>query len=153
MEEFRQKFAEAGYPPSFEWHHHLDVREESEGPYAIRFVKSLPAYIGAQVKLGLTAVGIESNTPEGPIDALDGTIGSLDTIRAERIGRGWVRIEVENRMDWYSGLRIPGGDKSLAPLRIPGTDLMLGKVWADIVGGSYETEQTFYWWERIPGSQ
>jgi len=150
MGEFRQKFAEAGYPPSFEWHHHLDVREEEEGPYPIRFAKSLPAYLGAQVKLGLTAVGIESNTPEGSLDALDGTIGSLDTIRAERVGRGWIRIEVENRMDWYSGLRIPGGDKSLAPFKIPGTGSTIGTVWTDIVGGARPTKQLFYWWERIP---
>ena len=148
MEEFRQKFAEAGYPPSFKWHHHLDVREEEAGPYPIRFAKSLPAYIGAQVKLGLTAVGIESNTPAGPIDALDGTIGSLDTIRAERVGRGWAKIEVENRMDWESGLRIPGSDESLAPRKILGTEV--GEVWAGIFGGTRRTEQRFYWWERIP---
>jgi hypothetical protein len=148
MKEFRKKWAEAGYPSSFEWEHHLDVREG--GSYASRFIKSLPVYIGAQVKLGLTGVGLGSKTPAGPIDAVDGTIGSLDVISLEQVDSGWVKIEVHNTMNWGSGLRIPGGDASPARIKIPGTSLTVGEVCAGIVGGVYATKQTFYWWEPMP---
>ncbi len=149
-QEFYQVWAEAGYPLPFTWRHHVDMREG--GSYPVRFVRSLPGYIGAQVKLVFTGAGFGSKTPEGPIDAVDGTIGSLDTIRLESAGSGWIKIEVENRMNWESGLRIPGGDKSLNPLQVPGVDMTIGDVWAAMVGGARGTEQTFYWWEPMPGS-
>ena len=152
IEAFQRAWAEAGYPLPFKWEHHIDVREG--WPYAIRFIRSLPAYIGAQVKLGLTWAGLGSQYAEGPIDAVHGTVGSLDTITVQRVGSGWVRVEVHNRMDWHSALRIPGGAASLADLKVPlTTDLTAGHVWAHIVGGSHPTRQTFYWWEPLPNSQ
>ena len=156
MKEFHRVWAEAGYPSSFEWEYQIDVRDPREGPYPVRFAKSLPVYIGAQMKLGLAGARLGSKTPEGLIDAVDGTIGSFN-IRVKRVGPGWVRVEVENEMDWHSGLRIPGGNKSLwdalDSLRVPGADSTLGDVWVSIVGGSRETKQTFYWWERMPKSR
>ena len=53
-------------------------------------------------------------------------------------------------MNWSSGLRIPGGDASLAVRPIPLTGQTVGNVWAGTVGGMYETYQTFVWWERVP---
>ncbi|MBC7228455.1 MAG: RHS repeat-associated core domain-containing protein [Thermoflexales bacterium] len=156
IKEFHRVWAEAGYPVPFEWEHHLDVRDPREGPYPVRFIKSLPVYIGAQVKLGRAGMGLGSKIPEGPIDAVDGTIGSLDVIRVERVGPDWVKIEVENRMNWYSGLRVPGGNFSLwvIPVEVaPNTYVPFGIVWAGIVGGSHETKQTFYWWEPMPNSR
>jgi len=156
IQEFHRVWAEAGYPDTFKWHHHVDVREG--GAYPVRFVKSMPGYIGAQVKLVMAGMGLGSKTPEGSIDAINGTIGSLDTIQVKRVGSGWVKVEVHNRMDWqHSGLRIPGGDASLwnalDVLKVPGTDSTLGDVWISVVGGSHPTEQTFYWWEPMPGSR
>jgi len=156
IQEFHQVWAEAGYPDILKWHHHVDVWEG--GSYPLRFVKSTPGYIGAQVKLALAGVGLRSKTPEGSIDAVNGTIGSLDTIQVKRVGSGWIKVEVHNRMDWqHSGLRIPGGDASLwnalDALKVPGADSTLGDVWIGVVGGGHPTEQTFYWWEPVPGSR
>jgi len=154
IREFHRAWAEAGYPLPFEWKHQLDERDPREGPYPVRFIKSLPVYIGAQVKLGLSGAGRGSPTPEGPTDAVDGTIGSLDAVRAGRVGPGWIRIEVENRMNWYSGLRVPGGELSLWPVPVKIAPYVpFGEVWAAIVGGSRSTKQTFYWWEPMPDSR
>jgi hypothetical protein len=158
MAEAREKLAEAGYPSYFEWEHHLDEREE--GSDVVRFFQALPPYFREQVwKPGLTALGMGSQDPEGPIDAVGGTIGSLDTIRFKRVGGGWYRIEVYNEMNWTSGIRQPGSSKSWADIKLVG-ELRVQDVVAVTAGtflpgspsycGHFTTKQTFVWWERIP---
>ena len=44
--QFHKAWAAAENRVPFDWHHHIDVREGP--PYPVRFVMSLPAYIGAQ---------------------------------------------------------------------------------------------------------
>ncbi len=65
------------------------------GPTVIRILKGIGAYGVENAQLLLTAIGIESDTPEGPIDAVGGTIGSLDRIYVFP-DNGRVRIEVYN---------------------------------------------------------
>jgi RHS repeat-associated protein len=151
MVEFRQKWAEAGYPLPWSWAHTRDEREK--GPAAIRFVKGMGAYTVENYQLLLTAIGIESDTPAGPIDAVGGVIGSLDGISVYPAERGMVKIEVYNEMNWDSGLRVPGFKESLAWFRIPGTGMSVGEYLAKVRGwGKTPLEQTFYWWEPLPGA-
>jgi len=152
MAEFHEKWAEAGYPLPWSWKHTRDEREE--GPAAIRFAKGAGAYARENAEMLLTAVGIESNAPEGPIDAVGGTIGSLDKIYVYPVGRDRVKIEVHNRMDWESGLRIPGTNESIAKWNIPGIDQSVGDFLMYRLGwGTTPLQQKFYWWEPMPDPQ
>jgi hypothetical protein len=89
-------------------------------------------------ELPLAAVGLGSRTAEGRIDAVGGTIGSLDRITVSDAGNGVVRFEVHNRMDWASALRIPGMEGWL-PVIQPGA-------WGP--GGALD--MVFFWVEQGP---
>ncbi len=148
MAQFRKAWAEAGYPLPWSWEQTRDERER--GPAIIRLLKGMGAYGVENAQLFLTAVGIESDTPEGPIDAVGGTIGSLDRIYVFP-DNGRVRIEVYNEMNGYSGLRIPGTNESFARWKIPGTNILVEEYLVEVRGwGKNGLRQTFYWWEPLP---
>jgi RHS repeat-associated protein len=148
IQEFYAEWAQAGYLLPWEWRHQIDVRGDECN--LVNVIKSLPVYLSAQVYFLVTSVGLGSQAVEGPIDAVDGIIGSLDVIRVSRVSADWVLIEVQNEMNWYSGLRVPGCDSSLATIRISIIDSDVGAVVADVAGGQYPTIQTFYWWAEMP---
>ena len=147
---FRQKWAEAGYPLPWSWEHKRDEREK--GPMAIRVVRGMGTYAVENAQLLLTAIGMESDTPAGPIDAVGGIIGSLDRISVYPAGRGMVKIEVRNEMNWESGSRIPGTNRFIADWRIPGTDITVREYLEARGWGKTPLGQTFYWWEPLPGA-
>jgi hypothetical protein len=91
------------------------------------------------IQPGLVLAGFGSRTPEGPIDAVGGTIGSLDLISVAAADNGLVQFTVRNEMGWRSGTRIPGMDASLVPDR----SRSRGKFGGTIV-------QSFEWWEPDP---
>jgi hypothetical protein len=138
MDRFREAWAAAGYPLPWEWKHWADVREGDLLP--IRIAKGGLMYAREHlVELPLATMGLGSETPEGRMDPVGGTIGSLDEIYVKNAGGGLVKIEVINRMDWASGTRIPGSNWSLLPARHRSK-------WGP--GGTIV--QHFYWWEVMP---
>jgi hypothetical protein len=150
MTEFRQKWAEAGYPLPFKWEHHRDERAEGTDFEFDKFVKAIPPYFKEHVvKMALVSVGIRSQTREGQLDPLGGTIGSLDEIRVYDAGNGMVTIEVYNRMNWVSLIRTPGHSWAIVEWKIPGTGRTLD-YFLRYIGGSADHEQYFRWQEPMP---
>ena len=151
MTEFRQKWAEAGYPLPFKWEHHRDERAEGTDFEFDKFVKAIPPYFKEHVvKMALVSVGIRSQTREGQLDPLGGTIGSLDEIRVYDAGNGMVTIEVYNRMNWVSLIRTPGHSRSIVEeWKVPGTGRTLD-YFLRYIGGSADHEQYFRWQEPMP---
>ncbi len=158
IQAFQRAWKAAGYPVPWEWHHTADVRTGEWLParlargalvYAREHLLELP------LSTGLGLLGVGPNDPRSPLDPVGGIIGSLDTIRvtpADQIG--WVRIEVINQMDWRSGTRIPGTNRSLIDILVP-PDVGIKRNWAPswapwlpIPGG--ETVQVFWWEEPLP---
>jgi RHS repeat-associated protein len=81
MNRFRESWATAGHPLPWKWEHTADEREG--GLLPVRMIKGAGVYIREHaVELGLSTVGLGSKTPEGRIDPVGGTIGSLDEIYA-----------------------------------------------------------------------
>lgn len=148
MDAFHKAWAAAGYPLPFEWEHTRD--ERAEGTDFVRFVKATPLYFREHVvKIALVSVGIRSQTPEGQLDAVGGTIGSLDKISVYDAGNGMVTIKVYNRMNWESLFRQPGSSKSYADLKVPGTGQPL-KHYLELIGGTTPLDQYFRWQEPMP---
>ncbi len=149
MAAFHKVWADAGYPLPFEWRHTRDERQE--GSDFVRFVKAIPVYFREHVvKMALVSVGVRSQTPEGQLDAVGGTIGSLDKIRAYDVGNGMVTIVVYNQMNWKSLLRVPGSSESYAALEVPWTGQTIDYFLRHYVGGSTDLEQYFRWQEPRP---
>jgi hypothetical protein len=93
------------------------------------------------IELPLSTFGLGSNTPGGPINPVDGTIGSLDDVSVMDAGNGMVKFEVYNSMDTASLTRIPGSNNTV--LRALGrNETPFG------FGGQYA--QTFSWTESYP---
>jgi hypothetical protein len=84
----------------------------------------------------LSILGLSSDTPEGSIDPVGGTIGSLDQITVSDAGNGQLLFQVDNTMGWESGLRVYGTNESLIRNRD-----------RDAWGPGGTTNQTFYWHE------
>ncbi|MDI6765104.1 MAG: hypothetical protein QME83_19050, partial [Thermodesulfobacteriota bacterium] len=152
MTAFHQAWAEAGYPVSWKWEHYADApRYPAEKcPTNIEELKEKLPEMAPDIIRGsgvyarehlwelvlatvLAPFGLPK-TPESPIDAVGGTIGSLDEIKVFDAGNGMVRIEVHNSMDSGSGTRVPG------------TECTLQKPEA----GS-ALEMKFWWLEPMPG--
>ena len=137
MIEFRKEWAAAGYQLPFTYRDTADEREE--GPFPIRFVKGSLVYVREHLfELPVATVGLGSTTPEGQIDPVGGTVGSLDRIRVYDAGNGTVMFEVYNRMDWRSALRIPGLEGIIPSYRRDQVPL----------GGALE--MYFIWYEPMP---
>jgi RHS repeat-associated protein len=135
MDQFREKWSESGYQVPFSYEHQADDRSNS--PLLIRIAKGAAVFVREHVfELGLSVIGYSSKDPEGSIDAVGGTIGSLDTISVSAAENGQVRIEVFNEMGWASGTRIPGTNTSLIQNRERNEKGL---------GGT--TYQKFYWYE------
>ena len=140
MLQFYRAWAEAGYPVPWRWRHTTDKREGELWQLPFRLLKGFAVYHREHfVELPLAAVGLGSKTAKGRIDAVGGTIGSLDEITVSDAGGGLALIQVHNTMDWASGTRIPGTNYSLIQSRPR-------KAWGP--GGSIQ--QRFRWWVLIP---
>ena len=138
IDQFREAWAEAGYPVPWEWKHKADQREG--GFIVTRIARGALVYFREHVvQLGLSTLGLGSKTAAGQIDPVGGTIGSLDVIRVFRAGDRLVRLEVYNEMGWLSGTRIPGTNRSI---------LRNGERSEWGPGGIIA--QYFYWWEPVP---
>jgi len=149
MAAFHKVWADAGYQLPFKWEHTRDERQE--GSSLVRFVKAIPVYFREHViKMTLVSLGKRDQTPEGQLDAVGGTIGSLDEIRAYDAGNGRVTIEVYNRMNWKSLLRVPGSGQSIVALEVPGTGQTLDYFLRQYVGGYTDLTQYFRWQEPHP---
>lgn len=112
MDLFREKWAEAGNQVPFSWEHTAD--ERGSGSLPERLLRGVGVFLREHVlELGLSALGFGSQDPEGPIDPVGGTIGSLDRISVSAANNGQVQFQVYNVMGWSSGTRIPGTDQSI----------------------------------------
>jgi hypothetical protein len=137
MGDFRQNWEEAGYPLPYEWQHQADVRE---GSLLNRIISGVGVYASEHLwNLPLAVTGFGSTDPSGTVDAIGGTIGSLDYIRVYDAGNGNVLFEVENVTGWQSGTRIPGTNYSLIN-DISREDAMFGGTITEL----------FYWMEPFP---
>jgi len=144
MAAFHKVWADAGYQLPFTWEHTRDERQE--GSDFVRFVKAIPVYFREHVvKMTLVSVGVRSQTPEGQLDAVGGTIGSLDEIRVYDAGNGMVTVVVFNRMNWQSLIRTPGSGQSIVALEVPGTGQTIDFFLRHYVGGSTDHIQHFRW--------
>ena len=137
MQQFRERWAESGYQLPFTWQHTADQRT---GFLPYRVIGGGWVFVREHVvQPGLVLLGFGSKTPEGPIDVVGGTIGSLDRVSVQLTGNGMVRLEVHNIMGWESGSRVPGTSISFIPNRDRSTR-----------GPGGTIEQYFYWWEPMP---
>jgi len=144
MEQFREKWAEAGYPLPFSAPITADYRGGDSLPeIAWNKWKSLIVFEREHfIELGLATVGLGSKSPEGRIDPVGGTIGSLDQVFVEDAGDGWVKFSVYNRMGRSSFVRIPGTNRSFLQ------DKSRKETWT--FGGNLD--MIFYWWEPNPAA-
>jgi len=135
IDQFREEWAQNGYQLPFTWQHTADERESGSLPE--RLINGASVFVREHVvELGLSILGFSSDTPEGSIDPVGGTIGSLDQITVSDAGNGQLLFKVDNTMGWQSGLRIYGTNESLVRNRDR-------NAWGP--GGT--TYQTFYWYE------
>ena len=138
MDQFQENWEESGYSVPFSWEHRAD--ERSSGSRPERLLKGASVFLREHVfELGLSVLGFGSQNPEGPIDPVGGTIGSLDRITVSAAENGQVQFEVYNEMGWASGTRIPGTSQSIIQNRDR-------SAWGP--GGT--TYQYFYWYEEKP---
>jgi hypothetical protein len=153
MDEFRKAWAEAGYPlppEGWSWRHERDERAEGADFEFDKFVRAIPPYFREHVvKMALVSVGIRSQTREGQLDAVGGTIGSLDEIRVYDAGNGMVTIKVYNKMNWVSLIRTPGHSSSPVEWEVPGTGETFD-YFLRYIGGSTDHVQYFIWQEPMP---
>lgn len=138
--EFKKAWAEAGYPLPFVWHHTADHRIGKSLTIPGDIINPVWVFTREHgIALPLSIAGLGSPTPEGLIDPVGGTIGSLDTITVIDAGNGQVFFTVSNAMDRASGSRIPGTDYSVLP-SVPREEF----------GPGGTITQTFYWYENMP---
>jgi hypothetical protein len=141
IDQFRENWADAGYQVPFTWEHKAD--ERSNGSLPERLVNGAGVFLREHVvQLGLSVLGLGSKNPEGPIDPVGGTIGSLDRISVSAAKNGKIQFEVYNEMGWASGSRIYGTNRSLIQNRDRS---------ARGPGGT--TYQYFYWYENTPNTR
>jgi RHS repeat-associated protein len=144
MVEFRRVWGEAGYPVPFHWQHRAD--ERNIGSLPERLGAGAMVYIRENTELGLAIVGLPLALndlppgwgPDSTIDAVGGTLGSLDLVSVDDAGDGMVRITVYNSMDWVSGTRMPGTGISIVPIKherdlwfLPGAVLRTYFIWTE----------------------
>jgi hypothetical protein len=137
MQAFHRAWAAAGYPLPFEYAHTADERQK--GSFLLRFVAGAGVMLREHVfQLGLATAGLGSTTAQGPVDAVGGTIGSLDAIRVYDAGDR-VTIEVHNTMSWYSAGRVFGSNRSVL-------------WWVPLVttAGALDCNMVFRWTETKP---
>jgi RHS repeat-associated protein len=138
LQQFRQKWAASGYQLPFSQRHTADDRTGSH--LLLRIVKGLWVLEREHIlQPGLVLAGFGSRTPDGPIDAVGGTIGSLDLISVTAAGEGLVQFTVTNEMGWASGTRLPGTDMSFIPNQSRSDGMLGGTI-----------TQSFQWWESDP---
>jgi hypothetical protein len=139
MDQFKEKWSEAGYPEDYTSKHTADDRS-SNTPLPARLVNGTSVFLREHfVELGLSVLGFGSQDPKGTIDAVGGTLGSLDSISVTSEENGYVKFTVYNEMGWASGTRIPGTNSSLLQNRDRKER-----------GPGGTTSQTFYWYEKVP---
>jgi hypothetical protein len=143
VERFRQEWALASYRlpyPTDEddanlingngwWHYDID---ESGGEGGIVW-----AFVCENVELAVSLTGLGSMTPQGPVDALGGVLGSY-AVRVEEMGFGMAKFIVYNETGWASGTRV-GNLGSLIQNRP-----------RDKWGPGGTVKQQFHWYEPIP---
>ena len=136
VDQFREAWAESGYKVPFSTSTTIDQRK---GPLPVRLILGAGTYIKSHViDLGLSTMGLGSDNPEGSIDAINGTIGSLDTISVDYADNGLLKISVHNTMGLASFSRIPGTDYVL----MDDEPRSARRIW----GGTITQE--FYWFEK-----
>lgn len=111
MDRFRKAWADTGYQLPFTFNDAADIREGL--PLHARIKSGVEVYVQENVQLVQATIGQGSTTPQGPIDAVGGIIGSLDQISASYAGNGQVQIEVHNVMGLASLTRVPGTNFSV----------------------------------------
>jgi len=85
MQAFYKAWAAAGYTLPFSYQDTADVRHE--GSFLVRFVPGMLVLAREHLWEPLvTASGFGSKTAQGPVDAVGGTVGSLDVIYATDAG-------------------------------------------------------------------
>jgi hypothetical protein len=138
MAAFREEWENSGYQVPFSWNHTAD--ERNEGSRSSRILHGTEVFAREHVfQLGLSVLGFGSDDPSGAIDAVGGTIGSLDRISVNPGENGQVIFEVYNEMGWASGLRIPGENRSI-----------LQNTSRSEPGPGGTTYQYFHWYEEMP---
>jgi hypothetical protein len=139
MEQFKAKWAAAGYPEEYSANTTADNRNE-ETPLPERIVRGTGVFLREHVvELGLSVYGAGSADTEGSIDAIGGTIGSLDRVSVTLLGNGFAKYTVYNEMGWESGSRIPGTDTSVFKNQDRSK-----------CGPGGTTTQSFIWYEKAP---
>lgn len=122
----------------FEWEHRADERERGFLP--LRIARGFAVYFQQHVvELSLSSLGLGSPSPQGRIDPVGGTIGSLDRIYVLPGRPGEVILIVYNEMGAASATRIPGTEESLREDRDRGE-----------AGPGGTILQLFYWSEAAP---
>ena len=107
MDKFREQWAAAGSPLPYSANMTADERQGGSG--IERMGKGAYVLIREHVyEAGLSLIGLGSKDPQDHIDAIGGTIGSLDQVTVSDAGNGQIRFEVYNEMGWKSGSRVPG---------------------------------------------
>jgi len=138
MDAFYEAWEESGYEVPFEYEDRAD--ERNEGSLPVRIVKGAGVFVREHiVELGLSTFGLGSQDPEGKIDAVGGTIGSLDRIDAADAGNGTVKITVKNDMGWASATRIPSTNRSI-----------IYNKKRNVIGPGGTIHQEFYWYIPYP---
>jgi hypothetical protein len=136
IEEFKAEWASSGYGLPFGWKHTADPRDEG----LLGFIGGVWIYFREHlVALPISTYGLGSKSPEGWLDPVGGSIGSLDVIIVTDAGNGIVKFEVTNVMGWASALRFPGTNRTIA---------LNSSRERTIFGGTIV--QRFYWWEPLP---
>ena len=135
MDKFREQWAAAGNPLPYT--DNITSDERNRGSLLERGLNGAWVLFREHViELGGSILGFGSKDPEGHIDAVGGTIGSLDQVTVSDAGDGQVRFEVYNEMGWASATRVPGTNISLKRDRDRSE-------WGP--GGTIT--QNFYWYE------
>ena len=134
IEDFHEEWGNAGYPVPFTWNHTIDDRKNGT------FLENMWIFAKSHfVNNSLALLGLGSNTAEGKIDAVNGTIGSLDRIDVVQYDSENVMIVVHNAMGLASFTRIPGTDTTIFENRT-----------RDEFGPGGTTWQVFIWIEPNP---
>jgi RHS repeat-associated protein len=135
MEQFYNAWSAAGYPVPWAFAGQADQREGA--PDYELYWEGFKVFLHEHVyELPRAAYGLGSKTPQGRIDAVGGTIGSLDNIYVSDRGNGQVLITVQNEMGVSSLTRAPGHNWS----GVQGWE-------RSTFGPGGSTRQYFYWAE------
>jgi hypothetical protein len=137
MQGFRDAWAAAGHRLPFTYRDAADEREA--GLLLARILQGVGIYCREHlVQLPLATIGLGSNEATGVVDPVGGIIGSLDQITVRSAAKNMVQLEVYNRMDWASGLRMPGMEG------------FLPRIERDAWGPGGALDMYFIWWEPRP---